>query len=247
MKHFISCLALTALACGPTIVPPAPPEPTAAPARLCEQPQPGTFGVFPLLDSTKAKLELDGADTLFEAKLHDTGCFELLERKQLKALIEEIKRCEPNNPEREYFDCSTAAQKGNLRGLTRRVTGEIVFFEPDVAGADLQLKLPYVKGIEISRKYAALSLVAKVIDVESGTELATATVHAVVPSDEAGIAVQAGSFDLAASVHDKTPFGQSLDVMLADATSQLVAKLKESAANGASAGAPTGAQAGGAQ
>jgi curli biogenesis system outer membrane secretion channel CsgG len=175
-------------------------------------------------------LQLDGADTLFEAKLSNSGCFNLVERKQLDALLAEHKLCDEANPDKKYLDCKNAwAEPGKILGLSRRILGEITFYEKDVEGAELNLKIPGLGGIKAGTRYTALSLVAKIVDVETGLTLSTATVHASVPTDEAGIDLELDGFDLKAGAWKNTPFGESIDKMLADATSLLVAGLGDGA------------------
>ena len=228
--HVVGLVGLgLALSCkagegGVAVKEPAPP---VAAAQCASGPVAGTFGVVPLRNKTKRELSLDGSDDLVMAALSGTGCFTLVERAQISALIGELKLCADSNPDKIYFDCKGSfAKQGKILGVSRFVLGDVDAFEPDVKGADLALKVPGLPGIEAGRSYAALTLNLRVVDVESGNVLASEIVHATVPADKAGLSASTGGLDLSVAVKNKTPFGEALDTVLRAGVGRLQAKLR---------------------
>jgi curli biogenesis system outer membrane secretion channel CsgG len=212
---------------GVVVKAPAPEAPAAPGARCASAPVAGTFGVVPLRNKTKRDLLLDGSDDLVVAALSGTGCFTLVERAQISALIGELKLCSDSNPDKVYFDCKGSfAKQGKILGVSRFVLGDVDAFEPDVKGAELALKIPGLPGIDAGRSYAALTLNLRVVDVESGQVLAAEVVHATVPADKAGLSASAGGLDLSVAVKNKTPFGEALDTVLRAGVARLQAKLR---------------------
>jgi curli biogenesis system outer membrane secretion channel CsgG len=188
---------------------------------------PGAVGVFPLKNKTNARVELDGSDDLLMTEMADSGCFTLVERDRLSVLVDEMKLCSDENPDKEFMDCSTFARKGHLIGMKTAVLGDLAFFEPDVKGADLALKLPGIGGIEAGTSYSALAINLRAVEVETGEARASVMVHAVVRADQAGLDLSTGPFTLRAQARESTPMGVALQGMLRDGVRQLKSKLGE--------------------
>jgi curli biogenesis system outer membrane secretion channel CsgG len=140
-------------------------------------------------------------------------------------VIEELKLCTDKNPDKELFACDSAPEGGNLVVVNTLVTGSLTFFEPNVKGADLALKIPGVGGIEGGRSYSAVQLSLRAIDVKTRKLKASVATHAIVPSDKAGAELSGGGFTLRAAAHARTPFGDALDTMLQDAVAKLKGEL----------------------
>lgn len=212
-----------AVACGGSN-PPANDAPAPMP-RLCASALPGVIGVAPLKNDTSAQLDLGGSDDLIMSSMTQSGCFTVAERERLALLIDELRLCSDQNADKEYFDCESFPKKGKLVGVTTLVVGSLTFFEPNVKGADLALKIPGLGGIEAGRSYSALRLTLRTVDVETAKVTASVDAHALAPADSAGVDVSAGGFTLRAAAHSKTPFGDSVRSMLQDAVVKLKSEL----------------------
>ncbi len=221
-------ICLCALQCGGS-TPAASQPPPPARVSLCPAPFPETYAVTPVADKSGKHLDLGGADELLSAAMVDSGCYRVLEREQLGILIDEMKLCSDSNPDKEYLKCDSFAKKGKVLGVQRMVLAEVSFFEPDVKGAELTAKVPGLSqvGIDIGRSYTALTLSVRVADVESGTKSDETVVHAVVPTDKAGITT---GFSFGVTAHQSTPMGVAIQDMLSDATKQLATSRKDSKA-----------------
>lgn len=222
MKQLLPYVAFAAaMACGPAAPPAEAPQPAAKPARSCAAALPGTVAVLPLKNKTQAKVELSGTDDLVSTALLDSGCFTVLERDQMAVLIEEMRFCDENSPNRPYFDCGSFAKKGRLLGATIMILGDLAFYEANVKGADLSVKLPGIGGIDAGRSYAALAINLRAVEVETGRVRHSSMVHAVVPADRVGAELSAGGFELRAAATSRTPMGEALQGMIQQAVSQL--------------------------
>lgn len=183
------------------------------PPPICAQAKLEPHAVLPFKNSTGAKLEVGGAHELLSAAMQDSGCFRLVERERVEILLSEMKLCADTNPDKEYFKCDSFAQKGKVLGVKRFVFPEVVFFEPNVKGAELAVKIPGLSGVgvEAGRSYAAMSVSVRVVDAESGVQTANTVEHLLLASDKLGGGVSTHGVDLRAMVYDKTPFGVELD------------------------------------
>jgi curli biogenesis system outer membrane secretion channel CsgG len=206
---------------------PGPPDHLPPPARQCSSALAGAVGVFPLKNKTNSQVELDGSDDLLMTEMADSGCFTLVERDRLSVLVDEMKLCDDANPDKAFMDCSTFAKKGHLLGMKTAVLGDLAFFEPNVKGADLALKLPGIGGIDAGTSYSALAINLRAVDVETGEARASVMVHALVRADEAGINLSTGPFTLRAQARERTPMGEALQGMLRDGVRRLKTKLGE--------------------
>ena len=214
-------LGLTACG-GPGETAPPTVTPSKPVAKTCAAPTPGTFGAVALKNKTKRDIDLQATDDLLITAMSDTGCFTLIERDKIELLVNEMKLCDPTaNPDSGYFDCPSFAQKGKLLGLTDLVVGDVVMLEPNVRGADLHAKLPWIGGLSVQQSYAAVAVSLRVLHVENGKIRASTNVSAVVPSTDAGLDVSTRAFDLGAAAHSHTPMGQALEAMITDGVTRL--------------------------
>ncbi len=185
------------------------------PVRLCEHEFAAKVGVTPVRDKTGKKLGLEGSDDLLSAALVGSGCFTVVERDRVAVLIEEMKLCDASNPDKDYFDCDSFAKKGKLLGLSHLMFGDLIFAEDDVEGAQLVAKFPGVGGIEIGRRYSAMFLSLRIVEVETGKVVASEVTRALVPADKGGFGISSpGGFDFRASAEARTPFGDALRTMI---------------------------------
>lgn len=220
----LTLIGLCLIACGGGTTAEPPPEVAPAPPKavpLCSSALPGAIGVTPLRNDTSANVDLAGTDDLLMVAMNDSGCFTLVERERLSLLVDEMKLCADDNPDKEYMNCESFAKKGKLIGAKTIVTGTLTFFEPDVKGAELSVKIPGIGGIEGGRSYTALRITLRALDVETGEVRTTADVSAVVPSDQAGVDVGGGPFQIRAAAHSRTPMADALSKMLRDAALKL--------------------------
>lgn len=212
-----------ALGCGSSTTPPptiVDPSPRSRP-HLCTTPLPGVIGVAPLKNDTSARVDLGGTDDLIMASMTESGCFTVAEREQLELVLEELRLCTDKNPDKELFDCTSAPEKGSLVRVTTLVTGSLTFFEANVKGAELAVKIPGIGGIDGGRSYSAMQLSLRAISVETRKVTASVDTHASVPADQAGAELSGAGFTLRAAAHARTPFGDALDTMLQDAVTKL--------------------------
>ncbi|MBX3207391.1 MAG: hypothetical protein KF764_20250 [Labilithrix sp.] len=195
-------------------------------ARLCDTAEPETYAVVPFDNKTGVKMELAGAEDLLAATLLESGCFRVIERERLAVLITEMKLCAETNPDSAYFKCASFAKKGQILGVQRMVLPEVMFFEPNVKGAELGVKMPGLSlaGLDFSRSYAAFSLSVRIVDVETAEQTRHAVLHAVVPSEKYGAAIGAGGFDFHATVQNRTPMGEQLHTMMMQAAKELTVR-----------------------
>ena len=201
------------------------PPPTIAPkparARLCSAPMPGVFGAFPLKNKTRRDVDVQATDDLLITAMVDTGCFTLAERDKVDVLINEMKLCDTDNPDHDFFDCKTFAQKGKLLGVTDMMLGDVILAEPSVRGAEIHARVPWIGGLSMNQSYAAVAVSLRLVHVETGKVLASTNVSAVVPSIDAGIDVSGKSFNLGATAHSHTPMGQALGSMIDEGVRRL--------------------------
>jgi curli biogenesis system outer membrane secretion channel CsgG len=196
----------------------APPPPQV----LCQSPSSLTHGVAPAHNKTGRPLQVDGVEDLLSSSMIESKCFTLVERDQVTLLVEEMKLCTDLNPDSSFFKCDSFAKKGNILGIRRMVFSDVIFFEDSVRGAELSLKVPGIGGIEAGRTYAALSLSVRVVDVESGKVITNTVVHALTPSDRAGLSVSvSGGADIKAMVSSRTPMGEALHDMINEAVKRI--------------------------
>lgn len=211
---------LFALGCGGGGSSP-PPQTPVAPDTLvgpiCTAQHPGVFGARAFSNKTKADIDLAGTDDLVMTAMQESGCFTVAERDKVDLLIEEMSRCNDDNPDKQYYACDGFAKKGQLYGVTDFVFGDVVLFEPKIKGVELAVKLPGVGGIDVGRTYSALAINVRVVDVATGKVLASKIVSAVLPDDQGGFGVSGGTFALKAAAYDRHPAGQALQGMIAGA------------------------------
>lgn len=219
MRKWVSVL-LTCAACGGSV----PQLTVAPPADLCSTRGSDTYGVLPFGNKTKAQLDLGGASDLLSDAMTGSGCFQLVERERLDALLGEMKLCSDANADKAYMNCGTFAKAGQVLGIKRMVVGDVIFFEPNVKGAELSIKMPGLStaGIDLGRSYAGLTLKVRIVDVESAAERGSTVVHALLPSDSFQLnSGAAASLNFRASVRNKSAFGEQLEAMLERATKEL--------------------------
>ncbi len=147
----------------------------------------------------------------------------MLERARLELLLNEIKLCADDNPDRSFFRCDAFAKKGKILGVQRMVLPEVSFFEPEVKRSELEVKLPGLNlaGVELAQSYAAITLSVKVVNVETAEIDQQVIVHALVPSSKAGVTLGASGVALGAMMSQRTPMGIALQQMLVDASRRL--------------------------
>jgi len=88
-------------------------------SKSCSATQPGVFAARPFGNKTKAAVELGGTEDLVMTAMTESGCYKVAERDQVDILIEEMKRCSDDNPDKQYFKCDDFAKKGKLMGVIR--------------------------------------------------------------------------------------------------------------------------------
>lgn len=220
----IACASLGGACGGESRGPIVQPSQTAQ--RQCTQPRAGVFGARPLSNRTAHTIEVEGTGDMLVSAMTSSGCFTVVERDKLTILLDEMKLCGDDNPDKQFFDCGSFAKKGHVLGVTDFVLGDIIVFEGNARGADLSAKLPGIGGIEAGRSYDAVAINLRVVDVESGRVKASTITHALVPTDKGGLGLSAGgSFDLRVAVHDRTPLGDALSDMIVDALRKLDSSL----------------------
>ncbi len=201
------------------------PEPTTEPSTCTDGPLDGVFAVLPCVDET-GKVDVVGVDDLVIHALEDHRCFKLIDPSLRKTLIDEMALCAEDNPDREYFDCESFAQKGQLLGATRYVYTALIFFEPKVAGAELIAKIGNVGGVEAGVTYSAMTLASRIVDTATSEVLGSDTAHVLLPSAKAGIAANAGPVQIAAMVMRKQPMGEKFDRVLRESVARMAASLR---------------------
>lgn len=227
IRSFVVMTCVSAASgCGSGQPTPATPPPDPTPnAKLCEQPDGRAVAVIPFGNKTQTKVDIGGADALLSNAMLESGCFTLLERERVNALVQEIALCDGSNPDRSYFDCDSFAQKGKILGAKVMVMGDLVAYEPNVKGADLGAKVPGIGGLDASLEYSALAIEVHVVDVETGKKLGSKVVHASVEATKAGVDTSVLGFKLNAAAHSRTPMGTAIQGMVQDAVRDLRASL----------------------
>jgi curli biogenesis system outer membrane secretion channel CsgG len=223
----VSLLALLA-ACGGSAPEQAarPPAPEPLVPHLCETAGAGVYAARQFSNKTKGSIDLGGTDDVVMTAMTESGCFTVAERDKVDLLIEEMKRCSDDNPDKQYYACDGFAKKGHLFGITHFAFGDVVLYEEKVKGVDLAVKIPGIGGIDASRSYFALSIQVRLVEVETGKVVSSKIVNAVVPSDQGGVEVSKGGFSLKASAYSRTPVGKALQGMIADAIKHLATPTK---------------------
>ena len=192
-------------------------------SKSCSATQPRVFAARPFGNKTKAAVELGGTEDLVMTAMTESGCYKVAERDQVDILIEEMKRCSDDNPDKQYFKCDDFAKKGKLMGVTHFVFGDLILYEPKIKGAELGAKIPGLGGLEVGRTYGALQVSMRLVEVETGKVVTSKVVNAIVKDDEGGIDASAHGFSLKAKAYEKTPAGNALRDMIASAIQHFAA------------------------
>lgn len=217
---FAAVLALLAASCsaGSGEAPAAnPTAPTPLVPQICSAAKPGVVAAKTFSNKTKGTLDLGGTDDLVMTALTESGCFTVAERDKVDLLIEEMKRCSDDNPDKQFYACDGFAKKGHLFGITHFVFGDVVLYEPKIKGVELVAKIPGVGGLEAGRTYFALSINMRLVEVETGKVVSSKIVNAVVPDDKAGLDLEGKGFSLKATAYEHTPAGKALQDMIGGA------------------------------
>jgi curli biogenesis system outer membrane secretion channel CsgG len=138
----------------------------------------------PFHDKTGKSLDVTGLDELLAVELSRDPCVTLLERQRLQPVLDELSYCDPGNPDRAQFDCSTFAENGKLLGVNDMVFADVVAYEPSIGGAALAEKAGR-HDLDANGTYGAVVLAVRVVDVETGKVTTADTVSAILPGGQA--------------------------------------------------------------
>jgi curli biogenesis system outer membrane secretion channel CsgG len=208
-----------------------------APVVTCTSNVNARLAVHPLGNKSGADLKLDGMDDIMISEMTKSGCFQEIERDKDKmaVLFEEVDRCAPDNKDRARFNCDTFAKNGNQLGVTHFVFADVIMFAPNVAGSELQASVPGVGNIQTNEKYAAIVVNVRAVDAASGEVAASAVVHAILPSQKAGLDLGMKGANLKVAAESNTPIGDALMDSLRASIGDLHNSWRDTHGNGSAA------------
>lgn len=198
-------------ACGGATAP-APQRPAPADAATACTASRASYAVVPFHDKTGKSLDVSGMDELLAVELSRDPCVTLLERQRLQPVLDELSYCDPGNPDREQYDCSTFAETGKLLGVSHMIFADVVAYDPAIGGVALS-ETSRRHDLDANATYGAVVLAVRVVDVETGKVANADTVSAIMPT---GSAVLDGH-NLHADAAAASATGRALHQMLVDA------------------------------
>jgi curli biogenesis system outer membrane secretion channel CsgG len=189
---------------------------SASCARLFED-----VDVVAFQNKTEQDLNLSGGSDLLLSAVTGTGCVTAVERERFSDLTREMDLCDEKNPNREYMDCSSVAQKGNVQGAKFKLFG-ILDYAGQLSAAKLQAKIPGIGGLQWGHDYVALLMTFRIVETATGKVVSLAQGEAHVIAQEAGVSFEGGGFSFKAEIESRRPLGVALRDMLEDVAGRLV-------------------------
>ncbi len=153
------------------------------------------------------------------SELANTNAFQVLERKELNAVIGEQDLGASGR-----IDPKTKAKIGALKGAKYLVAGTVSAFEEQTTGTGGGISIRgFSFGGRKDRAYMAVDL--KVIDVETGEIIDNRTVEATSEAHGVRIGAGVGMFSGSLSQYEKTPVGKAIRACIIEISDYLVCSL----------------------
>ena len=141
---------------------------------------------------------------MLAAELVSTGAFQILERKEIDAVLGEQDLGESGR-----ISPKTKAKMGKIKGAKYLIAGTVSASEEDIKGAGGGIAF---KGISLggSKNKSYLAVDVKVIDTESGEIVDARTIEATAKGQALGAGLSIRNFSVNGAGYDKTPTGKAI-------------------------------------